>query len=184
MSGMRALVMQGAKKASVVSDRPLPKLRPGYLLVKVASIALNPTDWKHIEFRNVPGLLCGCDYSGTVEKTGSGYSRQWKEGDRICGMAHGGNQLQKEDGAFAEIIAVKADAQWRIPQHMSFEEASTLGVGIMTAGQGLFQVMKLDLPTMKGTEGERRTEEEKYVLVYGGSTGSTTFPSFLITMTN
>ncbi len=168
MSTMRALVMQGDQKASVISDRPIPELRPNYVLVKVKAVALNPTDWKHIAGLNQPGLLCGCDYAGTVEKVGSGVSKQWKEGDRICGMAHGGNKLQKEDGAFAEHIVARADVQWRIPEHMSFEEASTLGVGIMTVGQGLFQAMKLELPPTTG-EGKG---EGKHVLVYGGSTAT------------
>ena len=175
MSGMKALVMQGDKKASVVSDRPIPKLRPGYVLVKVAAVALNPTDWKHIAGLNHPGLLCGCDYAGTVEKVGTGYSKQWKEGDRICGMTHGGNKLQAEDGAFAEHIVARADVQWRIPEHMSFEEASTLGVGILTVGQGLFQAMKLDLPTIAGKGDGVQRKEGKHVLIYGGSTGSFIF---------
>lgn len=41
-------------------------------------------------------------------------------------------------GAFAERIAAKADVAYRIPTGMTFEEAATLGVGILTAGQGLF----------------------------------------------
>ena len=166
MSTMKALVMKGDKEASVVSDRPLPQLRPGYVLVKVAAVALNPTDWKHIAGLNEPGLLSGCDFAGTVEKTGSGYSKQWKEGDRISGMAHGGNKLQKEDGAFAEHIVAKADVAWRMPQSMSFEEGATLGVGILTVGQGLFQALKLDLPS----DGAKKKDE--YVLIYGGSTAT------------
>jgi len=169
MSGtMKAIVMQGDKKASLVSDRPFPELRRGYVLVKVAAVALNPTDWKHIDYLNHPGLLTGCDYAGTVEKTGTGYDKDWKEGDRICGMVHGGNKLQKEDGAFAEHIVARADVQWRIPESLSFEEAATLGVGVMTVGQGLFQAMKLDFPTPAGAP----TKEGKHVLVYGGSTAT------------
>ena len=166
MSTMKALVMKGDKQASVVSDRPLPQLRPGYVLVKVAAVALNPTDWKHIAGLNQPGLLCGCDFAGTVEKTGTGYTKQWKEGDRISSMAHGGNKLQPEDGAFAEHIVAKADVAWRIPQSMSFEEGATLGVGIHTVGQGLFQALKLDLPA------DDAKKKDEYVLIYGGSTAT------------
>lgn len=165
MSTMKALVMKGDKQAAVVSDRPLPQMRPGYILVKVAAVALNPTDWKHIEFLNHPGLLVGCDYAGTVEKTGTGYSKDWKVGDRLSGMAHGGNKLQAEDGAFAEYIVAKADLAWRLPPRMSFEESATLGVGILTVGQG-FQDLGLELPT------EGAQEKDEHVLVYGGSTAS------------
>jgi NADPH:quinone reductase-like Zn-dependent oxidoreductase len=44
-----------------------------------------------------------------------------------------------EDGAFGEIITAKGDIQIHIPDNMSFEEAATLGVGISTVGQGLYQ---------------------------------------------
>lgn len=35
-------------------------------------------------------------------------------------------------GAFGEYIAVKGDLQIKIPDNLSFEEASTLGIGITT----------------------------------------------------
>ena len=81
-------------------------------------------------------------------------------------MAHGGNKLQPEDGAFAEHIVAKADVAWRLPQSMSFDEGATLGVGILTVGQGLFQALELDLPT----DGTKKKDE--YVLIYGGSTAT------------
>ncbi|OQU93794.1 Alcohol dehydrogenase GroES-like domain-containing protein [Cladophialophora immunda] len=150
----------------------MPNLRPGYLLVKVAAVALNPTDWKHIDWHNRPNLLCGCDYAGTVAAVGSKCSTSWAEGDRVCGMAHGGNKSQPEDGAFAEYIVAKADVQLRIPTHMSFAEAATLGVGILTVGQGLYQAMGLELPVDDKGEDINKTTTGQYVLVYGGSTAS------------
>jgi NADPH:quinone reductase-like Zn-dependent oxidoreductase len=80
MSTMKALVTKSDKQAAVLSDRPLPKLHPGYVLVKVAAVALNPTDWKHIYALNHPSLLCGCDFAGTVEKTGTGVWQRMKRG--------------------------------------------------------------------------------------------------------
>ena len=44
---MKAVLING-NKARVASDVPIPKLRPTYLLAKVDSVTLNPTDWKHI----------------------------------------------------------------------------------------------------------------------------------------
>ena len=167
MFTMKALVLQGDKKASVVSDRPIPKPRMKYIGVQVKCVALNPTDWKHIDYINTTGVLSGCDYSGIVETLGEGYSKEWKKGDRICGMAHGGNSLQPEDGAFAEHIMVAGDAQFRIPESMSFEDAATLGVGCMTVGQGLYQAMGLNYPTNPTSSGEP-------ILIYGGSTATGT----------
>lgn len=164
---MRAIVLQGvAGEAIFTNDRPYPSLRPGYVLVDVKAVALNPTDWKHIEFANqIKGLLSGCDFAGVVVKTGTGYSKPWKVGDRICGFAHGGNSLQHEDGAFADRIAAKADISIRIPDHLSFEEAATLGVGTFTCGQGLFQEMGLEWP-------QKRCPQREYVLIYGGSSAT------------
>lgn len=150
-----------------MTDRSIPDLRPGYLLVKVSAVALNPTDWKHIEFAAPPGALIGCDYAGIVEETGTGYDKNWKKGDRICGLCHGGDETQFENGAFAEHIVVKADVQMKIPDQMSDEEAATVGVGFTTVGQGLFQSLKLPLPSQPAKSPET-------ILIYGGSTATGT----------
>ena len=167
MAFQKAVVMQGSKRISVVTDRPLPRLRPGYIGVKVKCVALNPTDWKHADFLNHPGSLLGCDYSGVVESVGDGCTKKWQIGDRICGLAHGGNRLEIEDGTFAQHIMVRGDCQMRIPSGMSFEDAATLGVGVFTCGQGLFQSLKLDPPSSPSRMGEM-------ILIYGGSTATGT----------
>lgn len=164
---MKAIVLEGKPgKASIVQDRPYPQLRPGYILVDVKAVALNPTDWKHIDFANAEGSLSGCDFAGVVVQTGNGYTKGWKVGDRVCGFAHGGNLLNKEDGAFAERIAVKADIAIRIPDSLAFEDAATLGIGVFTCGQGLFQEMGLNWPShAKSSRGEP-------ILIYGGSSAT------------
>ena len=48
-------------------------------------------DWKHVDFLPSPGALSGCDYAGIVEEVGDGVTQLWKVGDKIFGMAHGGN---------------------------------------------------------------------------------------------
>lgn len=165
---MKAIVLQGEPgKASLITHRPYPKPRPGYVLVDVKAIALNPTDWKHIDFLNTKDCLLGCDFAGVVAETGTGYSKSWAVGDHICGFASGGNMLCAEDGAFAERIAVKADIQMRIPDNMSFEDAATLGVGVITCGQGLFQQMQLNMP-----RNANASANGELVLIYGGSTAT------------
>lgn len=167
MSTQKAIVVQAADQAAVVTDRPIPKLRPGYLLVKTSAVALNPTDWKHIKGVAPPGAQIGCDYAGVVEETGSGYNKDWKKGDRICGFCHGGDETHLVNGAFAEHIVVKADVQLRTPDRLSDEEAATVGVGYVTVGQGLFQRLKLPLPT-------EPAQNPETILIYGGSTATGT----------
>ncbi|KKY16485.1 putative zinc-binding oxidoreductase [Diplodia seriata] len=165
MSGtMKAIKIQGEGKASVV-DAPIPQLRPGTALVKTEALALNPTDWKHIAFvGGTEGCTAGCDYAGVVQDVGPGVT-SIKKGDRIAGWTHGGNQNNKEDGSFAEYLVAKEGIELKIPEGVSFEEAATLGVGISTVGQGLYQSLQLPLPS-------KPASERFPVLVYGGSTAT------------
>lgn len=168
MATQKAIELQGEPGiAKLVTDRRLPRHRPGYVLVNVKAVALNPTDWKHVDYLNTKGALSGCDFAGVVAETGEGYTKDWKVGDRIAGLVHGGNQLELEDGAFAERIAVRSDIAFRIPDKLSFEEASTLGVGIITVAQGLFQQMGLSWPNNPSSSGD-------FILIYGGSSATGT----------
>ncbi|KNG81698.1 protein TOXD [Aspergillus nomiae NRRL 13137] len=129
----RAVVVDSPGVAALVHDRAMPKLRDDYMLVKTVAVALNPTDWKHIDNLVLEsGPLVGCDYAGIVEEVGPKVTKEFKKGDRVCGMAHGCNVSQHEDGTFAEHIVVKGDLQMKIPENLSFEDAATLGVGLIT----------------------------------------------------
>lgn len=134
MATNRAVEILGPREARVVTNRPKPRLRDEYILIKVSAIALNPTDWKHVDFMAPKGALSGCDYAGVVEEVGARVKKPFKKGDRVCGMCHGANMLQLEDGAFAEYIVAKGNIQMMIPPQMRFEEAATLGVGVVTIG--------------------------------------------------
>lgn len=76
-----------------------------------------------------------------------------------------GNHSNYEDGAFAKYVTCKGDIQMKIPDNMSFEEAATLGAGIVTLGQGLYQSLGLPLP-------DDPAKEAIPVLIYGGSTAT------------
>ena len=164
MSKNQAVIVQKAGEAKV-QEIAIPKLRDDYILVKTKAVALNPTDWKHLDFLSDKGSLLGCDYAGVVEEVGSKVTKPFKKGDRVCGFTHGGNQVNHEDGSFAEYIVAKGDVQIKIPDNMSFEEASTLGVGVTTCGQALYQSLELPLPNKPATQ-------KTYVLIYGGSTAT------------
>jgi NADPH:quinone reductase-like Zn-dependent oxidoreductase len=123
---------------------------------------------KHIHYpvlsTQVKGCTVGCDYMGTVIQVGPKVAKDFNPGDRIAGLTHGVNAVEKEDGCFAEYAVVKGDVQYKVPDNVSDEDASTLGVGIMTVGQGLYQSLGLPLP---GTE-----KLSKSLLIYGGSTAT------------
>jgi NADPH:quinone reductase-like Zn-dependent oxidoreductase len=167
MTTQKAIIVIEPKKDGLVADRAIPALRDDYILVKNVSVGLNPTDWKHVAYLSPPGVLIGCDYAGVVEAVGKDVKKPFKKGDRVCGFVHGGNSVQPEDGAFAEYIVAKGDLQMKIPDNLSFQEAATLGVGIVTVGQGLYQSLKLALPT-------EPIKENTPILIYGGSTATGT----------
>ncbi|KAJ5545914.1 chaperonin 10-like protein [Penicillium frequentans] len=163
-SVQKAIVVIGPREAKLISDRPIPALRDHHILVKVVCVALNPADWKHIDHLSAPGAIPGCDYSGIVEEIGKGVTR-FTKGDHICGVVHGGNALQLEDGAFAEYIVVKENLQIHMPKHLSFQQAATLGVGITTVGLSLYHNLKLELPT-------DTIVHPVSILIYGGSSAT------------
>jgi NADPH:quinone reductase-like Zn-dependent oxidoreductase len=125
---MRALRVYSQGKAAVVSDIPIPALRPEYILVRTVAVALNPTDWKSSQGVNDP-VTIGCDYAGIVEDVGEKVTKPFKKGDHVCGFVMANNSMQFDDGADQEYLVAKADLQIKMPDYLSFEEAATLGVG-------------------------------------------------------
>ncbi len=131
-SEVKAIVIEAVGKAAIKTV-PLPQQRDDYILVRTTAVGLNPTDWKHVQgFGDAVGARLGCDWAGVVEHVGSQVTKSFSKGDRIAGVAHGGNARQNEDGAFAEYIMVKGDLAFKIPDNLTDEEAATLGVGIST----------------------------------------------------
>lgn len=175
------LIRQGAGRA-VLKSIPIPKVPDDYILVKTRAVALNPTDWTTLDAPGDDGTLVGCDYAGVVEKVGKGVKKSLKKGDRVAGIGHGGkiqanaaarltvagNDANPENGAFARYIAVKGDIQMRVPDRANFEEASAVGVGVLSAGFALYKILSLPYPQPEPVSDGRT------ILIYGGSTSTGT----------
>ncbi|KAH8430873.1 uncharacterized protein LDX57_008537 [Aspergillus melleus] len=58
----------------------MPTLRDYSILVKVGSVAMNPTDWENA-LRSQPGVTVGCDYAGIVEAIGPAVKKPCRVGD-------------------------------------------------------------------------------------------------------
>ncbi len=114
------------------------------------------------------GATVGCDYSGIVEEVGPAVKKPFKKGDRVAGFTHGVNAAQTEDGCFSEYAVSKGDLQTKLPGNVTDEEAATMGVGISTVGQSLYQSLGLPLP-------DAPTSQKTPVLIYGGSTSTGLF---------
>lgn len=165
MSTQKAIIMVSPGVASLVRDRPIPRLRDGYILVKTVAVALNPTDWKSIDYRATKGSLVGWDYAGIVEEVTSGVTKDLKKGDLVYGAAMGNNAYRTEEGAFAEYIVAKGDLANRVPGNLSPEEAATLPLGLMTVCQGMYMALGLARP-------ETPIQQTVPILIYGGSTAT------------
>ncbi|KAF3042728.1 hypothetical protein E8E12_009390 [Didymella heteroderae] len=166
MSTQKAVVHVKKGVSELRSDVPLPKVQDNFMIVKTKAVALNPTDWKSLESSPSKGAIVGCDYAGVVEEVGNGV-KDVKVGDRVAGFARGGDPADHSNGAFAEHIKAKAGIHAKISENISWEDASTLGVGITTVGQGLYQSLGLPLPPAK-------VSEPTPVLIYGASTATGT----------
>ncbi|KAG8709048.1 hypothetical protein FRC09_000899 [Ceratobasidium sp. 395] len=158
---MKALVAQEEKTVGV-QDIPLPTPDETEVLVKVHSIAQNPTDWKHADNISKPGNLMGCDFAGTVVKLGSNTITNVKVGDTVAGFVHGG--MYTDRGAFAQYTKAQADLVWKFsPSAISFDGAAAVGCALWTAVQALYHRIGLAEPFAPSTKGE-------WILIHGGST--------------
>ena len=107
------------------------------------------------------GLVPCCDAAGVVEEVGTGST--WKAGDRMVmhpnSWVSGRDQRDfditrvfgggVEGGALAECMVVGDERLIRVPEHLSFEEASALPTDGDTACYSLFYLR--EQPIGKGT---------------------------------
>ena len=135
-----------------------PKIKPGYVLIRVKATSVNPIDYKlragnfpkiTAEF---PAVLHG-DVAGIVEEVGSGVT-EFKVGDEVYGCAGG---LKGECGALAEFMLADAKLIAIKPKSLSMAETAALPLVTITAWETLFEKIKL-------SSGQK-------ILVHGGTGG-------------
>jgi NADPH:quinone reductase-like Zn-dependent oxidoreductase len=173
-----ALVVAGPGKLSLHQDAPLPHLAPDMALVRTVAVAINPVDAKMLDYSPAVGAIHGYDFAGVVVALGSDAPRQISIGDRVAGAVHGNNSLEPRVGAFAQYVGATAELLLKIPDMMTFEEASTLGIGLATAGLALFR--ELEIPVSiedlidRAQDSDVTPRNAAFVLVSGGSTATGT----------
>ncbi len=137
-----------------LSERPTPEPQPHEALVRLRAVSLNYRDLLTIQGKYNPRMKLPrvpvSDGAGEVVSVGSAVT-SWKPGDRVVipfmpdwlegppETAKSATALGGEvDGLLREFAAIRADALLPIPNHLSFEEASTLPCAAVTAWNGLF----------------------------------------------
>lgn len=152
-------------------DNSIPPAKAGTLLCKVAAVALNPADWKMVDFSGGAGSVGGNDFAGEVVQVGESSddteSSRFKVGDRVFALMFGLNPSDRASGSFGEYALATADLACRIPDWMSYEDASTFGVAVATCGGALYRHLKLPMP-------DQPARKPFYVLVSGGATATGT----------
>ncbi|KAH8817005.1 chaperonin 10-like protein [Xylogone sp. PMI_703] len=167
MKTQNAIVGAAVGQYQYVHDAQIPTVQPDMVLCKVAAVALNPTDWKMVDFSVVPGAVGGHDFAGEVLEVGSQVTR-FKKGDRVFALTLGLNDADKTTGCFGQYATALEDVTCKLPDGMSYEDAATFGVGVGTTGLGLYQAFGLPTP------GSLSKTKPFPVLVSGGATATGT----------
>jgi NADPH:quinone reductase-like Zn-dependent oxidoreductase len=135
------------------AERPTPTPKAGEVLVEIRAISFNYRDLLLIKGiynpkLSLPRIPCS-DAAGVVTEVGAGVTA-FKPGDRVAPIfmqnwLDGPPTAEKSrgalggdiDGVLAECIVVKESGLVAIPDHLSFEEASTLPCAAVTAWNAL-----------------------------------------------
>jgi NADPH2:quinone reductase len=142
----------GGPEALVPTTRPLPQLKQGEILIKVAATGINRPDiaQRAGHYPPPPGAsdLPGLEAAGTVVALGAGVS-QWNVGDTVCALTPG--------GSYAEYCAVPAPQCLPIPKGFDMLRAAALPENYFTVWHNLFE------------RGQLKAGES--VLIHGGASG-------------
>lgn len=138
----------------------VPEVKPDQVLVKVKAAAINPVDYKrrtgYVSLDSPFPIVPGYDCAGVVVKLGAEASK-FKVGDEVYGLTSDSPVVHpKQWGTLAPYTACEDKFLALKPRKLSFEEAASLPLAILTATEGL----------QKAACGEGKT-----VLVLGGAGG-------------
>jgi NADPH:quinone reductase-like Zn-dependent oxidoreductase len=119
-------------------DTPVPK--PGEVLVEVAAVALNASDWETLRGKPLYARLTspfrprhrvlGSDVAGRVEAVGRGVTR-FRPGDEVFA------DVLSRMGGFAEYVCVPESDLVPVPAGMALEEAAAIPQAGAIAQQGI-----------------------------------------------
>ncbi|KAH7334872.1 GroES-like protein [Rhizoctonia solani] len=145
-----------------VGTRVTPVPQGKQALVKVTAAAVNPLDWKIIDYgifvEKFPAVL-GFDGAGVIHAIGPEVAG-FQVGDRVIFQA---TCDPVDQAAYQEYAIVETDIIAKAPNNVNDDQASTIPTGAITAYYGLFQRTGIS-PPLSGP-----TASGKPVLILGGS---------------
>jgi NADPH:quinone reductase-like Zn-dependent oxidoreductase len=131
---MRAVVIteHGGPEVLQVQERPDPPVGPGEVRIAVKAAGINFADTlaRTGLYPDAPKVPCvvGYEVAGEVESVGAGVESV-RPGDRVLAGTRFNGQ--------AELVAVRENMVYELPQHLSFEEGAAFPVNYATAQAGL-----------------------------------------------
>jgi putative PIG3 family NAD(P)H quinone oxidoreductase len=142
----------GSPEVLVQSKGPIPDVRPGEVLIKVAYAGVNRPDVSQRMGKYPPPVdaskIMGLEVSGEIAHLGEGVTG-FSLGDKVCALCNG--------GGYAEFVSVPVGQVLPIPKGLSLLEAAALPENFFTVWTNVFQRGKL-------SAGES-------FMVHGGSSG-------------
>lgn len=165
---------EGGGPPVISQSHSIPEVKDPYdVLIRVSTVALNPTDYKMPQYHPVPGAVMGCDWMGTVVAAGPKVDST-PLGTRLCGPIYGSNPGNPDSGAFSEYLVADVRLCLRVPDAWSDLEGAALG-GIGWATVGLAMEHSLQLTGLPSKPAPPRPDGSRIpVLVYGGATATGT----------
>ncbi|KAF4626707.1 hypothetical protein G7Y89_g11455 [Cudoniella acicularis] len=151
------LVDKAGGEYALVDTLEKPKPGKNQVLVKSLVTGLNPVENFQrggVLVESWP-IVLGCDASGSVVEVGEGVTK-FKEGDGIFGCTRLGHPGY---GTFQEYLSPPNSK----PADISVEQAATIGVGLLTAGLGLFSGTKIAL------EPKEVTGDSEWIIIPGAA---------------
>lgn len=140
MKALRIVKYGDLKDSLAIGEIEKPSVKPHDILVAVKAASLNPIDYKIAEGKlkdmltlNLP-VAIGYDVSGLVVGKGADVNN-FEMGDEVYARVP-----QEQMGTIAEFVAVHSDLVAKIPENITFEQASGLPLAGLTAIQALERV--------------------------------------------
>lgn len=156
----------------IKDDLPIPEISDHEILIKSKAFAVNPTDWKHVDFKfGQKGDILGSDVSGIVEKVGAKVEN-FKVGDYVSSFIVG--NVSPKNGAWAEYVAANPLGTVKYPKLVldpsktssgpitTFEGAASVTLGLVTVGYSFAYSLKIPENFVEGD----------FILVWGGATAT------------
>ncbi|KAJ3558339.1 hypothetical protein NP233_g11527 [Leucocoprinus birnbaumii] len=164
----KALFLTQKHGEFALGTRPIPQAGEGEVLVKIRAAALNPVDWKIQKWgfliEEYPAVL-GSDIAGDVISVGKNVTK-FSIGDRVFGVC-----LPYPDySGFQEYCKLKEEFSSKIPDSISYEEASTFPCALLASYQGIYNDAPYGMElTPLIPNGRNKYVGESILIIGGGS---------------